>query len=62
MASYDTQSFDITHLIEQYRGKQLEELYQENHQIIKNKMGEFIELIWQEDGVFQGRRWCGLWE
>ena len=49
MASYDTQSFDITHLIEQYRGKQLEELYQENHQIIKNKMGEFIELIWQED-------------
>lgn len=49
MASYDTQSFDITHLIEQYRGKKLEELYQENHQIIKNKMGEFMELIWQED-------------
>ena len=28
MASYDTQSFDITRLIEQYRGKKLEELYQ----------------------------------
>ena len=49
MASYDTQSFDITHLIEQYRGKKLEELYQENHQVIKNQMGEFLELIWQED-------------
>ncbi|GAF87663.1 unnamed protein product, partial [marine sediment metagenome] len=49
MASYDTQSFDITHLVEKYRGKKLEELYQENHHIITNEMGEFMELIWQED-------------
>jgi uncharacterized protein YprB with RNaseH-like and TPR domain len=49
MTSYDTQSFDITHLVKQYKGKKLEELYQENHQIIRNEMGEFIELVWQED-------------
>ena len=49
MASYDTQSFDITHLVEKYRGKKLEELYHENHQIITNEMGEFMELIWQEN-------------
>ena len=36
MVSFDTQSFDITKLVEQYRGKKLAELYQENHQIIKN--------------------------
>ncbi|MFX0080752.1 MAG: ribonuclease H-like domain-containing protein [Candidatus Hodarchaeota archaeon] len=49
MVSYDTQSFDITHLVKQYRGKKLEELYQENHHIIRNKMGEFMELIWKEN-------------
>lgn len=48
MVSYDTQSFDITHLVDQYRGKKLEELYQENYHIITNEMGEFMELIWQE--------------
>jgi len=51
MASYDTQSFDITHLVEQYRGKKLEELYQENYQVIRNEMGEFMELIWQEQDI-----------
>ena len=49
MASYDTQGFDITHLVEQYRGKNLEELFQENHRIVKNKMGDFMELYWQEE-------------
>jgi uncharacterized protein YprB with RNaseH-like and TPR domain len=49
MASYDTQGFDITHLIEQYRGKNLEDLYQENHRIVNNGMGDFMELFWQED-------------
>ncbi len=49
MVSYDTQSFDITHLVDQYRGKKLEEIYQENYHIITNEMGEFMELIWQED-------------
>ncbi|MFX0028317.1 MAG: ribonuclease H-like domain-containing protein [Candidatus Hermodarchaeota archaeon] len=49
MATHNSQSFDVTDLVEQYRGKKLEELYQENHQIIKNNMGEFMELIWKED-------------
>jgi uncharacterized protein YprB with RNaseH-like and TPR domain len=49
MVSNDTQSFDITHLVKQYRGKKLEELYQENYRIIRNNMGEFMELIWYED-------------
>ncbi|MFW9874121.1 MAG: ribonuclease H-like domain-containing protein [Candidatus Thorarchaeota archaeon] len=48
MVSYNIQSFDITQLIKQYRGKTLEELYKENHEIIKNKMGEFLELNWEE--------------
>ncbi|MFX1376593.1 MAG: ribonuclease H-like domain-containing protein [Promethearchaeota archaeon] len=51
MDSHTFQSFDITDLVEQYRGKKLEELYQENHQIIKNKMGEFMELIWKVPGL-----------
>lgn len=49
MANYNSPSFDVTELVEQYRGKKLEELYQENHQIIKNSMGEFMELIWKEN-------------
>ena len=49
MASHNSQSFDITDLVEQYRGKKLEELYQENHQIIANNLGKFMELTWKED-------------
>ncbi|MFW9942201.1 MAG: ribonuclease H-like domain-containing protein [Candidatus Thorarchaeota archaeon] len=51
MVSNDTQSFDITHLVKQYRGKKLEELYQDKYNIIRNNMGEFMELIWQEDDL-----------
>ncbi|MHA1930939.1 MAG: ribonuclease H-like domain-containing protein [Promethearchaeota archaeon] len=51
MVSYNIQGFDITQLVEQYRGKKLEELYQDNHKIIKNEMGEFMELTWQEDNI-----------
>ena len=49
MASFDVQSFDISKLVEQYQGKKLEDLYQANHQIIKNEMGEFMELVWIEE-------------
>ena len=49
MASYDTQGFDITQLVEQYKGKKLEDLYQENHRIVRNGMGDFMELYWQEE-------------
>ncbi|MHA2258731.1 MAG: ribonuclease H-like domain-containing protein [Promethearchaeota archaeon] len=49
MVSVNAQSFDMTKLVEQYRGKKLEELYQENHRIVENGMGKFIELIWEDD-------------
>ena len=45
---YNLESFDITRQINQYRGKKLEELYQ-NQRIIKNEIGEFIEFKWIED-------------
>ncbi|MFX1456564.1 MAG: ribonuclease H-like domain-containing protein [Promethearchaeota archaeon] len=51
MGSYNVQGFDITQLVEQYRGKKLEELYQNNHKIIQNEMGEFMELFWQEKTI-----------
>ncbi|MFX1489059.1 MAG: ribonuclease H-like domain-containing protein [Promethearchaeota archaeon] len=51
MVSINTQSFDISHLVEKYRGRNLEELYQKNHQIVRNEMGEFMELIWQENDL-----------
>ncbi len=48
MNYYGIQDFDITEVINRYRGKKIEEIFQ-NHQIIKNSYGEFVELIWQED-------------
>jgi len=51
MASFNSQGFDITPLVEQYRGKKLEDLYQDNHKVVKNGMGEFMELSWQEDNI-----------
>ncbi len=38
--------FNITPLIEQYKGLTIEELYP-NHQIVKNSMGQFMEIIWE---------------
>ncbi|KKM67515.1 hypothetical protein LCGC14_1470300, partial [marine sediment metagenome] len=51
MSSFNTQSFDITKLVEQCRGRKLEELYKENYRIITNRMGEFMELVWQVDDL-----------
>ena len=48
MNYYGIQDFDITAVINRYRGKKIEEIFQ-NHQVIKNSYGEFVELIWQED-------------
>ncbi len=50
MDYYKFESFDITPLVEQYRGKRLEDVYQ-NHRIIKNNMGEFIEFFWEENEI-----------
>ncbi|NHJ24675.1 MAG: hypothetical protein EAX89_08875 [Candidatus Lokiarchaeota archaeon] len=44
---YNFESFDITQIISLYERKTLKELFPD-HKIIKNKMGEFMELIWEE--------------
>lgn len=48
MDYYNFESFDITHLVEQYSGTKLEELFK-NQRIISNSMGQFLELFWEED-------------
>ncbi|MCK4688310.1 MAG: ribonuclease H-like domain-containing protein [Candidatus Lokiarchaeota archaeon] len=47
MDNYNFASFNISPLLEQYAGKNLEEIF-ENSQVMKNEMGEFIEIIWEE--------------
>jgi len=44
------QSFDITKLVEEYQGKTLDEFFPDN-KIIKNEMGEFMEILWKIDEV-----------
>ncbi|MHA2266996.1 MAG: ribonuclease H-like domain-containing protein [Promethearchaeota archaeon] len=51
MASYHAQGFDITPLVQQYKGKKLEDLYKENYRVVQNEMGEFMELFWQEENI-----------
>ena len=46
MDYYKFESFDITPLVEEHKGKSLEDLYQ-NYHVIKNHMGEFIEFYWE---------------
>jgi len=50
MDYYKFESFDITPLVEQYRGQRLEDLYQ-NYHIIRNGMGEFLEFFWEEKDI-----------
>ena len=50
MDYYKFESFDITPLIGQHRGKRLEDLFQ-NYRIIKNNIGEFIEFLWIEKEI-----------
>jgi len=50
MDNYKFESFDITPLIEQYHGQRIEDLFQ-NHNIVKNKMGEFLEFVWEENDI-----------
>lgn len=44
---YNFESIDIYSFIKGYEGKRIEDLFQ-NNRIIKNKMGEFMEIIWKE--------------
>ncbi|MFX0038153.1 MAG: ribonuclease H-like domain-containing protein [Promethearchaeota archaeon] len=50
MDYFKLESFDITPLVEEHQGKKLEDLYQ-NHRIIKNNMGEFIEFFWELNDI-----------
>ncbi|MFX1302719.1 MAG: ribonuclease H-like domain-containing protein [Promethearchaeota archaeon] len=51
MDYYKFESFDVTPLIKQYRGKRLEDLFNKHYRIIENKMGEFIEFFWEEKDI-----------
>jgi len=42
--------YDVTQLVEQYQGSKLEELFP-NQQVVKNKMGKFLEFIWEEEKI-----------
>ncbi|MFX1586858.1 MAG: ribonuclease H-like domain-containing protein [Promethearchaeota archaeon] len=44
---YNFESIDIYPFIKEYEGKRIEDLFQ-NHQIVTNNMGEFMEIIWKE--------------
>lgn len=48
MDYYNFKTFDITQVVKQYKGKTIDELFP-NHEIIKNDMGEFMEIIWKEN-------------
>ncbi|MFX1387284.1 MAG: ribonuclease H-like domain-containing protein [Promethearchaeota archaeon] len=50
MDGYKFETFDITPILEEHQGKRIEELY-ENHRIMKNNMGEFIEFFWEEKDI-----------
>ncbi|HDZ17968.1 hypothetical protein LCGC14_2617630 [marine sediment metagenome] len=48
MDFFKFESFDITPLIDQYKGKNFDDLFQ-NYRVTKNIMGEFIEFIWEDE-------------
>ena len=47
MDYYNFASFNISPFLEQYIGKKLEAVF-ENSRVIRNEMGEFTEIIWEE--------------
>lgn len=42
---YNLDGFDISELVKSYRGKDINTIFS-NHRIVKNEMGEFMELYW----------------
>jgi len=46
--SYNFETFDITHIADQYKDKKIEDIFH-NHNIVRNSMGQFMEIIWKED-------------
>ena len=49
---YNFESLDITRLVEQYKGKKVEDLFP-NNKIINNNLGEFMDIIWNEEEISQ---------
>jgi len=45
---YNFETFDITHIADQYKDKKIEEIFR-NHDIVRNTMGQFMEIIWKEE-------------
>ena len=45
---YNFETFDITHLTDQFRDKKIEDLFR-NHTIVRNSMGQFMEITWKEE-------------
>ena len=46
--SYNFETYDISRLADQYKGKEIEGLFP-NHTIVRNKMGQFMEIVWKEE-------------
>ena len=44
--SENQQKMDITRLVEEYRGKTIEDIFS-NHRILQNSMGQFLEIHWE---------------
>ena len=44
---YNFESLDITQLVEQHRGKKVEDLFP-NHEIVHVEAGDFMKIIWKE--------------
>ena len=47
MVSYKLESFDITHSVERYSAKKLEDLF-ESSEIVQNNLGEFMKFTWED--------------
>ena len=45
---YNFETFDITHLADQFKDKKIEDIFR-NHTIVRNSMGQFMEITWKEE-------------
>ena len=45
---YNFETYDISRLADQYKGKTIEGLFP-NHTVVRNKMGQFMEIVWKEE-------------
>lgn len=45
---YNFESLDITRLVEQYKGKKIEDIFP-NHEIVRGETGILMKIIWKEN-------------